>query len=121
MFAHFAYSLAAAPVAANPQDTTVGDVHYYNYDADCWDVSTFPRPRFASEYGFESFPSLLTLAPVSNQSLGDWSYNSAFLEHRQHHPGMKTATNLFEMVWCASVLNSAFALLRWPSADPGSD
>ena len=29
---------------------TQGDVHYYNYEADCWDVSTFPRPRFASEY-----------------------------------------------------------------------
>jgi len=61
--------------------------HYYNYAADCWDVTTYPRPRFASEFGVQSYPSFLTLKPVSNGSLGDWaSIDSAFMQHRQHHP-----------------------------------
>ncbi|XP_072031155.1 beta-mannosidase-like [Amphiura filiformis] len=70
-------------VAWNPQDTHYGDVHYYNYGADCWDVSTFPKPRFASEYGYQSWASFETLAKVSEKS--DWSYSSNFSEHRQHH------------------------------------
>jgi beta-mannosidase len=63
----------------------VGDVHYYNYDADCWDVSTYPRTRFTSEYGFQSFPSFISLSGVSNGSAGDWEWNSPFTLHRQHH------------------------------------
>ena len=58
-------------------------VHYYNYGADCWDVSTFPKPRFASEYGYQSWPSFETVSKVSEES--DWSYTSNFSEHRQHH------------------------------------
>eukprot|EP01094_Clydonella_sp_ATCC50884_P019732 TRINITY_DN3927_c0_g1_i1.p1 TRINITY_DN3927_c0_g1~~TRINITY_DN3927_c0_g1_i1.p1 ORF type:complete len:944 (+),score=224.15 TRINITY_DN3927_c0_g1_i1:90-2921(+) len=61
-----------------------GDVHYYNYEAMCTDVSTFPDPRFASEYGFQSFPSFATIATVSEQ--GDWAPHSPLMEHRQHHP-----------------------------------
>ena len=58
-------------------------VHYYNYGADCWDLSTFPKPRFASEYGYQSWPSFETVSKISEES--DWSYNSNFSEHRQHH------------------------------------
>ena len=58
-------------------------VHFYDYYMDCWDVSGYPKPRFASEYGFQSYPSFETLAAVSVP--GDWTYNSAFMDHRQHH------------------------------------
>ena len=42
------------------------------------------RCRFASEYGFQSFPSLLTLETVSEEE--DWAPHSELMEHRQHHP-----------------------------------
>ena len=71
------------PISENPQYEFMGDVHYYNYDDDCWDESIFPRPRFASEYGYQSFPSFLTLRDVSIES--DWFWDSPFMMHRQHH------------------------------------
>ena len=40
-------------------------MHYYNYDADCEDPSTYPKARFVSEHGFQSFPSARVYAPVS--------------------------------------------------------
>ncbi|XP_078731547.1 beta-mannosidase [Lampetra fluviatilis] len=70
-------------VARDPYDAHYGDTHYYEYGADCWDWSRYPRARFASEYGFQSWPSFSTLAQVSEKS--DWSFNSSFMQHRQHH------------------------------------
>ncbi|XP_038584899.1 beta-mannosidase [Micropterus salmoides] len=70
-------------VATNPYDPHYGDTHFYSYILDCWDWRTFPRTRFASEYGFQSWPSFSTLQPVSIKE--DWSYNSNFTSHRQHH------------------------------------
>ncbi|XP_049452051.1 beta-mannosidase [Epinephelus fuscoguttatus] len=70
-------------VAENPYDPHYGDTHFYSYTLDCWDWRTFPRTRFASEYGFQSWPSFSTLQPVSIKE--DWSYNSNFSSHRQHH------------------------------------
>jgi len=71
------------PVDDNPYWQWRGDTHYYNYLADCWDTSTYPIPRYASEYGFQSFPSFDTLSKVSVE--GDWTFNSDFMLHRQHH------------------------------------
>ncbi|XP_053108977.1 beta-mannosidase [Hemicordylus capensis] len=70
-------------LAHKPYDTHYGDTHYYNYIGDCWDWTTYPRARFASEYGFQSWPSFNTLAKVSSEE--DWSYTSNFSLHRQHH------------------------------------
>uniref|UniRef100_A0A8C9VF12 beta-mannosidase n=1 Tax=Scleropages formosus TaxID=113540 RepID=A0A8C9VF12_SCLFO len=70
-------------VASNPYDTHYGDVHFYSYLTDCWDWKGFPRSRFASEYGFQSWPSFSTLQKVSAPE--DWSYSSNFSTHRQHH------------------------------------
>lgn len=80
------YENASAPVAADPQSDFFGDKHFYTYNADCWDVTVFPRPRFASEFGFQSGPSFATLAPMGNASLGDFDYLSNFTAHRNHHP-----------------------------------
>ena len=60
-----------------------GDTHYYNYDVKCTDVENYPTPRFASEFGFQSFDSLYTLAPVTIPS--DWYADSRAMLHRQHH------------------------------------
>ncbi|KAJ6668857.1 hypothetical protein lerEdw1_012343 [Lerista edwardsae] len=69
-------------VALNPDDTHYGDTHYYNYAWDCWDWTSYPRSRFASEYGFQSWPSFSTLEKVSIEE--DWSFTSNFSTHRQH-------------------------------------
>lgn len=61
--------------------------HFYSYNTDCWDVTTYPRPRFASEFGVQAWPSFITMSAVSNGTAGDWSsMNSPFMQHRQHHP-----------------------------------
>lgn len=72
-------------IADNPYSSLYGDVHYYNYLADAWNPNNYPTTRFASEYGFQSFPSLNTLSKVSIPS--DLSMQSQFIDHRQHHPG----------------------------------
>ena len=68
--------------ASNSSD--YGDVHFYTYDTKCTDLSVYPTPRFASEFGFQSFPSFQSLRSVSLPE--DWSPMSPLMEHRQHHP-----------------------------------
>nr|XP_006824165.1 PREDICTED: beta-mannosidase-like [Saccoglossus kowalevskii] len=70
-------------IAKNPADPLYGDVHFYDYTNDCWDINTFPKPRFASEYGYQSWPSFETIRSVSIEE--DWDYSSNFSGHRQHH------------------------------------
>ncbi|XP_019408778.1 PREDICTED: beta-mannosidase [Crocodylus porosus] len=70
-------------LSPNPYDTHYGDVHFYDYTRDCWDWRMYPKARFASEYGFQSWPSFSTLEKVS--SADDWSYASNLSLHRQHH------------------------------------
>ncbi|XP_014417517.2 beta-mannosidase [Camelus ferus] len=78
-----AQSVAEGWVAKNPYDTHFGDVHFYDYTGDCWDWTIFPKARFASEYGYQSWPSFSTLEKVSSEE--DWFYKSNFSLHRQHH------------------------------------
>ncbi|XP_015717580.1 beta-mannosidase isoform X2 [Coturnix japonica] len=70
-------------LSKNPYDTHYGDTHFYDYSSDCWNWLMYPRTRFASEYGFQSWPSFSTLEKVSSRE--DWSYTSNFSLHRQHH------------------------------------
>uniref|UniRef100_A0A5F8G3D5 Beta-mannosidase n=1 Tax=Monodelphis domestica TaxID=13616 RepID=A0A5F8G3D5_MONDO len=78
-----AESMAEGGVSQNPYDPHFGDVHFYDYASDCWNWKVFPKARFVSEYGFQSWPSFSTLEKVSSPE--DWSYNSSFSLHRQHH------------------------------------
>ena len=57
--------------------------HYYNYTMDSWNSSLYPVPRFASEFGLQSWCSFETLEPVSLPV--DWDIESDFVNHRQHH------------------------------------
>lgn len=72
-------------IASNPYSGLYGDNHYYNYKENNWDWTIYPKTRFASEYGFQSYPSFEILEPVSE--IWDWSFSSAWMTHRQHHPG----------------------------------
>ena len=67
----------------DPSSFEYGDTHWYVYDADCANVTQFPRARFVSEFGFQSFPSFLTWRTISDSS--DWSFNSDLSLFRQHH------------------------------------
>ena len=48
-----------------------GDVHYYHYDADCEDPSTYPQTRFISEHGFQSCASFSRTWPEPDPHLKD--------------------------------------------------
>ncbi|KAI8046391.1 beta-mannosidase [Drosophila gunungcola] len=69
-------------ISSNPQDNHNGDVHFYDYLKDGWDPQIFPRPRFVSEYGFQSFPG----AYAWQRSKNDSDDLLALIRHRQHHP-----------------------------------
>jgi beta-mannosidase len=68
----------------DPFDDRFGDTRHYDYTSYCLDSSLFPRGRFVSEYGWQSYPSLATLKPVTEPS--DLNINSSWAEHVQHHP-----------------------------------
>jgi len=57
-------------------------VHFYDYTKDGWDPEIYPRPRFVSEYGFQSFPGTYAWQRSKN---GDDDL-LALIRHRQHHP-----------------------------------
>ncbi|XP_028176532.1 beta-mannosidase [Ostrinia furnacalis] len=72
-------------IALNPYDPHFGDTHYYNYIADNWNDNTYPLTRFASEYGFQSLPSLSTMRQAAEKP-EDFSLQSEYSKHRQHSP-----------------------------------
>ncbi|KAI6651994.1 Beta-mannosidase [Oopsacas minuta] len=67
------------------QNNNYGDIHRYDYNSLCTDISKYPRPRFISEFGFQSYPSMLSLQNVIND-VSDLDNKSPFMLHRQHHP-----------------------------------
>ena len=69
--------------SANGSAGSWGDVHYYNYDADCEDPSTYPAARFVSEHGVQSFASLRAYRNVTLPS--DWHRDSALMAYRNRH------------------------------------
>ncbi|KAF2359739.1 Glycoside hydrolase superfamily [Trinorchestia longiramus] len=77
-------SIEEGYIAENPGDTRYGDIHYYNYIGDGWSHATFPYNRFASEYGYQSWPSFRTMSQQTSSE--DWTIDSDMLDHRQHHP-----------------------------------
>ena len=69
-------------VSKNPYDLKYGDLHFYDYYINSWEPGSWPIPRLASEYGFQSFPSYSTLQKV--YSVDDLDFYSDLNEHRQH-------------------------------------
>jgi len=67
----------------DPQDQTRGDVHYWGvwHGGKPFGEYLKIRPRFSSEFGFQSFPSVETLSEVLGE--GDWNLTSPAMEHRQ--------------------------------------
>lgn len=70
-------------IAKAPNDNKYGDVHHYDYFADSFEWTNYPSTRFASEYGFQSYPSFNALTSFSQPS--DWKYPiTPNILHRQH-------------------------------------
>jgi len=67
----------------NAQDQTRGDVHYWAVWHGGKPFSDYLTvcPRFSSEFGFQSFPSLESLAPVLGEE--DYNVTSRIMEYRQ--------------------------------------
>lgn len=40
-------------LAKNPYDLNYGDLHFYDYKMNGWEASSFPLPRFMSEFGIQ--------------------------------------------------------------------
>ncbi|XP_011211582.2 beta-mannosidase [Bactrocera dorsalis] len=73
-------------ISSNPSDPNYGDIHFYTNYEDAWNSNVFRRPRFASEYGFQSLPKLTSwqLTKNPNDNL------LHLIHHRQHHPANMT-------------------------------
>ncbi|KOC59716.1 Beta-mannosidase [Habropoda laboriosa] len=81
-------------IGQDPYSQLYGDVHYYNYHNNGWDMHQYPRARFSSEYGFQSLPSIYSILPVA-KTTADLDIYSNFMKHRQHLPlGMLYLTKL---------------------------
>lgn len=70
-------------ISTNPASEHYGDVHHYNYFSDGCNPDTYPIPRFASEYGFQSLPSLATLRTVATTDR-DLAAGSRWARLREH-------------------------------------
>lgn len=67
-------------ISRNPQNQHFGDIHFYALNTNSWRPQTFHQARFASEFGFQSFPHGWqdVIKPGDNIK--------ALINHRQHHP-----------------------------------
>ncbi|KAF4698333.1 hypothetical protein FOZ63_005369 [Perkinsus olseni] len=58
------------PIADNPNDEHAGDMHFYDYfHPNIFDLRTLPKPRFLSEFGFQSWSSLGELKGVADDGM----------------------------------------------------
>lgn len=60
-------------------------MHFYGYTNDTWDPNTYPIPRFMTETGLQSLPSIDSWYEVTN-NISDLKYGSTFYQHREHSP-----------------------------------
>lgn len=70
--------------------TGIVAVHYYNYNAGRYYNDDYPRTRFMSEYGYQSWPSLSSLKPLTESA--DWHEYSNFSLYRNHHGSGRCAS-----------------------------
>lgn len=77
-------------------DMNNGDMHYWQVWHGCEPFSAYYRirPRFCSEFGYQSFPSLRTIRQYTLD--GPMNVTSPVMEHHQRHPGGNS--RIIEMV-----------------------
>ncbi|XP_054162086.1 beta-mannosidase-like [Oppia nitens] len=76
-------SIAENYTAKDPSDNRYGDIHYYNDGSELWNWRSLQSPKFASEYGYQSYPSVDTLSLAFPDT--DLIYPlTADIQHHQH-------------------------------------
>ena len=85
-----------APAAAPPQTPARGDMHVYVYDGDCLDPSRYPSPRAASEFGWQSYSGLPSMAEVVGPA--GFDFWSPPVQRRDTHGAQPPQTILFHNV-----------------------
>ncbi|MGY8988459.1 MAG: beta-mannosidase [Flavobacteriales bacterium] len=87
MHSQFAYWESSPKFGrGNPKHQFEGDAHYWGVWHDTEPFENLERkvPRFMSEFGFQSFPEMSTIATFSDST--DWSLNSDVIKSHQKHP-----------------------------------
>lgn len=108
---------ASDPIPSSPGIAN-GDIHFYT-NADCWNPSTWPRSRFTSEYGFNSFPSYITMTSAMtsptqanfsdpfwawrDHSGGDNAINTIRYQVGLHYPSPVADTYIRDWLWMSQV------------------
>ncbi|KAL4228975.1 hypothetical protein ACF0H5_012015 [Mactra antiquata] len=69
---------------SEPGNNLYGDAHLYVYGKRFYTDFIYKTPRFASEYGYQSYPSSELLNSFYNTD-EDMFYESPLNDHRQHH------------------------------------
>ncbi len=70
----------------NWHDDSRGDMHYWSvwHEGKSFEAYREVIPRFCSEFGFQSLPSLKSIASYADPH--DWNPTSPVMEHHQRHP-----------------------------------
>ncbi|UCF99688.1 MAG: glycoside hydrolase family 2 protein [Spirochaetaceae bacterium] len=86
----------------NWHDDSKGDMHYWSvwHEGKNFEAYYEVIPRFCSEFGFQSFPSLDTVRQYAPED--QWNVTSPVMEHHQRHPRgnsiiVETMTRYFRM------------------------
>ena len=71
-------------------DDSKGDMHYWSvwHEGKPFEAYYDVIPRFCSEFGFQSFPSLSTVKSYADES--QWNVTSPIMEHHQKNPNGNT-------------------------------
>eukprot|EP00899_Mesostigma_viride_P028250 jgi/Mesvir1/860/Mv17431-RA.1 len=90
-------------------DPRYGDVHFYNYAADCMDPDIYPKAKFISEFGFQSLPSF-TAWKEDIRDAHELALDSKLLDARQRHQGgtqqmLAQMQRYFKLPWGAEPSN----------------
>lgn len=102
---------AAQPFHPHMSSPWKGDMHFYMSFADLWNPMLYPRARFVTESGQESWPSFLGLVNVTTPA--DWAFNGTVMVARQHHPpGQAAITDMVQRHWLWPNVTRTSALWR---------
>ena len=93
-------SPCAAPGNFNYNDgnSGLGDTHYWAvwHGGARFDAYYYHRPRFCSEFGFQSFPSLETVRTYASEADGDFNLFSSVMDvHQKHGSGNSIILGMF--------------------------
>ncbi|MFB6202381.1 MAG: glycoside hydrolase family 2 protein [Halorhabdus sp.] len=88
--AYWPGSPSSGPDEDDPYIFEMGDIHYWDvwHEGQPFENYYTTEPRFVSEFGYQSFPSIDSLRTVL--TAGDFNPTSPMMEHHQRNPGGNT-------------------------------